>query len=322
MKNHLRWVLMLLVCFCLVMAGLNMTGSASDKNLYVLCTTFPIYQITQNITQGRNTVNVALMVPSQLGCPHDYALTPQDMQKLSMADVLIVNGLGMEEFLGAPVEKANPKLKVADSSSGIKEILQFTEEKYEYGRHDADEHDHDQNNHHAGANPHLFASPRMAAKLAMNIAEALSRLDPAGTDTYLKNARLYADKLNKLADDFAALGKRLRNNRIVTQHGVFDYLARDMGLEVVAVVQAHAGQEPSASEMLEIVRTIKEKQAGAIFTEPQYPEKIGKTIAREAGIPWANLDPAATGPENAPLDYYETVMRKNLKTLGQTLGTK
>ena len=320
MKNHLRRVLMLLVCCCLVLAGFNSTDSVADKNLYVLCTTFPIYKITQHVAQGRNSVNVALMVPSQLGCPHDYALTPQDMQKLSMADVLIVNGLGMEEFLGAPVEKANPKLKVVDSPSGIKEILQFTEEE-EHEHHEAGEDEHGEH-HHAGANPHLFASPRMAAKLAMNIARELSRLDPAGTDTYLKNARLYADKLNKLADDFAALGKRLKNNRIVTQHGVFDYLAHDMGLEVVAVVQAHAGQEPSASEMLEIVRTIKEKQAGAIFTEPQYPEKIGKTIAKEASIPSANLDPAATGPENAPLDYYETVMRKNLEILGQTLGTK
>jgi ABC-type Zn uptake system ZnuABC Zn-binding protein ZnuA len=284
--------------------------------------------ITQNIVQGSNSVNVAIMVPSQLGCPHDYTLTPQDMQKLSKADVLIVNGLGMEEFLGAPIEKANPKIKVVDSSSGIKEILQFNDEgEHEHGHHDeggnANEDKHEQNHQNlTGANPHLFSSPRMAAKLTINIAVELSKLDPAGTEIYVKNAKAYADKLNKLAEDFAALGKRLKNNRIVTQHGVFDYLARDMGLEIAAVVQAHAGQEPSASEMIEIIKTIKEKKAGAIFTEPQYPEKIGKTIAKEAGIPSAMLDPAANGPENAPLDYYEIVMLKNMETLGQTLGTK
>jgi ABC-type Zn uptake system ZnuABC Zn-binding protein ZnuA len=127
--------------------------------------------------------------------------------------------------------------------------------------------------------------------------------------------------MNRLADDCAALGKHLQNNRIVTQHGVFDYLARDMGLEVVAVVQAHAGQEPSASEILEIVATIKAKKAGAIFTEPQYPEAVGKTIAKEAGIAAATLDPGATGPERAPLDYYEQVMRTNLVTLEKTLGS-
>ena len=120
----------------------------------------------------------------------------------------------------------------------------------------------------------------------------------------------------------AEAGKGIANNRLVTQHGVFDYLARDMGLEVVAVVQAHAGQNPSAAEMLEIVATIREQKAGAIFTEPQYPEAIGKTIAREAGIVSARLDPVATGPEQAPLDYYEQVMQSNLQTLEKILGRR
>jgi zinc transport system substrate-binding protein len=119
----------------------------------------------------------------------------------------------------------------------------------------------------------------------------------------------------------AALGKRLKNNRIVQPHGIFDYLARDMGLEIVAVMQAH-GQEPSASEMMQLVKVMKEKDAGAIFTEPQYPEKIGKVLSKETGIPVAMLDPVATGPEIAPLTYYETVMRQNMKTLASTLGAK
>jgi ABC-type Zn uptake system ZnuABC Zn-binding protein ZnuA len=95
-----------------------------------------------------------------------------------------------------------------------------------------------------------------------------------------------------------------------------------MGLEVVVVMQAHAGQEPSAAEMLEIVRAIKEKKAGALFTEPQYPHKTGRTIAKEAGIPFGILDPVATGPEQAGLDYYETVMRQNMEVFRKALGPK
>ena len=128
--------------------------------------------------------------------------------------------------------------------------------------------------------------------------------------------------MRRLDDDLAALGKRLANNRIVTQHGVFDYLARDMGLAVVAVVQAHAGQDPSAAEILGLVKTIRAKQAGAIFTEPQYPQAIGQTIAREAGIVAATLDPAANGPEQAPLEYYEQVIRANMTVLEQVLGRR
>lgn len=138
---------------------------------------------------------------------------------------------------------------------------------------------------------------------------------------YFKNARVYAETMNNLADEMAALGKRLKNNRIVQPHGIFEYLARDMGLEIVAALRAH-GQEPSASEMVRLAETIREKRVGAIFTEPQYPEKVGKTLSKETGVPVAMLDPVATGPENAPLTYYETVMRQNMKTLVSTLGVR
>ena len=187
--------------------------------------------------------------------------------------------------------------------------------------HEAAHPEHGHHHHHTGVNPHLFASPRMTARLAMNIATELSKVDPNGAATYFKNARTYADAMNKLADEMAALGKRLKNSRIVQPHGIFDYLARDMGLEIVAVMQAH-GQEPSAAEMMQLVVTMREKWAGAVFTEPQYPEKVGNTLVKETGVPVAMLDPVATCPDNAPLTYYETVMRQNMKTLESTLGVK
>ncbi len=119
-----------------------------------------------------------------------------------------------------------------------------------------------------------------------------------------------------------ALGRTLANTRIVTQHGAFDYLARDMGLQVVGVVAAHAGQPPSAAQTLALVQTIRRLKAGAVFTEPQYPARIAQTIAREAGIPSAVLDSVAGGPVRAGLDYYETTMRRNMATLRVTLGTR
>lgn len=126
-------------------------GKADAAEQTVLATTFPIYQIVQNVTHGRDGVKVDLILPSQLGCPHDYALTPQDMQKLAKADILVINGLGMEEFLGAPVTKANPNIRVIDSSTGIQETLQLAEEQHHdqgHGHehavagHQAEEHQH------------------------------------------------------------------------------------------------------------------------------------------------------------------------------------
>jgi zinc/manganese transport system substrate-binding protein/zinc transport system substrate-binding protein len=322
-------LVMLTICIASVLTVLPTVGKAGATKKTVLVTTFPIYQIVRNVTKGYDGVIIELMLPSQLGCPHDYALTPRDMQKLAKADILVINGLGMEEFLGAPVRKANPKITVIDSSIGIKEILEYSvgfnhihgHPKAEGHHHGKENHNHGHDHHHAGVNPHLFASPRMTARLAMNVAAELSKADPKGAALFFRNARAYAGSMNRLADEMSALGKRLRNNRIVQPHGIFDYLARDMGLTIVAVMQAH-GREPSASEMIQLVKAIREKHAGAILTEPQYPEKVGKSLSKETGIPVAMLDPVATGPENALLAYYENIMRRNMKTMESVLRVK
>jgi len=250
-----------------------------------------------------------------MGCPHDYALTPHDMQRIDHAQILVVNGLGMEDFLGAAITQTHPRLLIVDSSQGIPDTLAYPKDDVSPAP------DLEKPDPHEGINPHLFASPRMMAVLAVTVATGLSKVDPDGAELYTRNAGAYAGRLNRLAAEFSKLGKTLKSNRIITQHGVFDYLARDMGLQIVARVQAHAGQDPSAAEMLKIVKRAREKKASALFTEPQYPAKVGQTLAKEIGIPSAALDPVATGPEHAPLDYYETVMRANLDTLRAILGS-
>jgi zinc transport system substrate-binding protein len=290
---------------------------SANNQLNILCSTFPVYQITRNVVQGSIGVKVELMLPSTLGCPHDYSLTPKDMQKISGADVLVINGLGLEDFIREAPLKANKRMIVIDSSSGIKDLLEYKDDD-----HGMPGHEQGHNHHHEGVNPHLFASPRMCGQLAMNIAGGLSKADPKGAEIYNKNGKAYALKMNRLADEVVSQVKKLENRNIVTQHGAFDYLARDAGLNIIAVIQSHPGQEPSASEMLSIINDVKKHKAGAIYYEPQYSSKAPQVIAKEAGIPAAMLDPVATGPVNAALNYYEIIMRKNIETLKGTLGRK
>jgi ABC-type Zn uptake system ZnuABC Zn-binding protein ZnuA len=308
----------------LIGLGLALAGCSGGKEptatgktpgpLHVLTSTFPMVLFTRSVTTGATGVSLESMLSGSMGCPHDYVLTPQDMQKIARADVFVVNGLGLEEFLGAPVKSANPGVRVLDTSKGITDLLKMTPEE---GTEESGKEPH----HHQGdANPHLFASPRMAAKVVRNIAAQLSEIDPSNRRVYLDNAEREAAKLEKLADEFASAGKRLRSRKIVTEHAVFDYLARDAGLEIVAVVEETPGQEPSAARMLDIVKLIRSSGAAAVFTEPQYPAKVAETIAKEARVPVAQLDPAASGPDDAPADYYEQVMRKNLDTLKSSLG--
>lgn len=294
MKHLVMGLLALLSC----VSGSAALAAEAVKTL--LATTFPVSQLVQVVAAGRKGVAVERMIPAELGCPHDYVLSPQDLQKIAKADVLVINGLGLEEFLGAAVRNANPKLRTIDSSKGIDGILR-------------DAH---------GPNPHLFASPRMVGRMALSIAGQLADLDPDGKAVYMANAKAYAAKMNGLADEFVKLGKTLKNNRVVTQHGVLDYLAADAGIKVVATLHDHPGQEPSAAELVSLIRRLKAARPGAILTEPQYPAKTAETLSRETGIPTATFDPSATGPDEASAEHYEQTMRKNLETIEKLLGKK
>jgi len=263
------------------------------------------------------------MLPSSLGCPHDYVLTPQDMRKLAEADVLVINGLGMESFLDASLKKANPGLRIIDSSSGQKGLILL--EDHESHGHEGEKsrgHEATGHHHHGDYNPHLFSSPRRAAWIVASLGESMAKIDPKNAALYRKNAFSWHRRLMDLSNMYTKAVAALSNRNIVTQHEVFDYLAADCGLSVVAVVESEPGQEPSAAAMLEIVRTIREKKAAALFTEPQYPAKVGETIAKEAGIDVAVLDPVASGPKGADLAHYESVMIKNLEILKAVLGKK
>jgi len=306
-------------------AAVSISLSATERQRNVLCTTFPVFQCTRNVVAGRDEVKVGLLLPANLGCPHDYALTPQDLRQLEQAEVLVINGLGMEDFLGTAFWRQHPRLTVIDASAGITELIRMDGDTH----HDEPEHEDGEaaagtcpchsEHQHGSINPHLFASPRQMARMALAIATGLAKADPDGASIYTGNAQDYVRRLNTLADEFRELAKRLANRRIVQPHGVMDYLARDMGLTIVAVIRGH-NQEPSAAEMLELLKTIRRQQVGAIFVEPQYSAKVGQVLAREAGLPVVVFDPVAGGPEDAAPDYYEQTMRANLAAIRKALG--
>ena len=312
LRNHTWSVVPFFLCCAFLTVTTISAQPTSKKN--ILCTTFPIYQITRNVAVRSPGVRIALMLPPGMGCPHDYVLTPQDMIKMVQADALVINGCGMESFLGMQTKGANSKARIVDSSKGIHDLLPILSESNRAPESRGHKHDE------SGKNPHLFASPRMAARIAANIANELARIDTANAKLYSKNAKTYEAKLVELEKEFEDAGKNLKKKKIVTEHAIFDYLARDLGLQIVAVVEEEPGQEPSASQMLTIVDKVKKSGAAVVFIEPQYSAQVGKAIAKEAGVPVALLDPVATGPDNAPLDYYETTMRNNLKTLIRMLG--
>jgi len=286
--------------FIAFMLAFAPSAGAADP-LRVLTSFLPMEIFTRNVVGDTQDVTVESMLPASMGCPHDYALTPGDMRKIASADLFIANGFGMEEFLGEPVRRANPKIRVMETARGVRPIRM--------GHDDAGD-----------INPHTWVSPRNAILQVREIEQALSAARPAGAGAFRRNTDAYVSRLSALAEEFEAAAKTFRRRNIVTFHNVFAYLARDLGLIVVGEIETAPGQEPSAGEIRNLLRTIRERNVPAVFSEPQYSPKLSEAVAREAGVPVRVLDPVATG--SPTLTTYEDAMRRNLSTLTEALSAR
>ncbi len=273
---------------------------AQGTELRVLTSFLPIYLFTQNVVGEAQGITVEMMLPAALGCPHDYALSPGDMKKIAAADLFVVNGLGMEDFLGAPVQRAHPGIRVMESAAPVSPLRS----QGSLGE----------------INPHTWVSPRNAILQVRTIEKALSEASPGNGPVFRRNADAYVSRLDALVREFDEAATRFRNRNIVVFHNVFDYLARDLHLAVVGRIEETPGQEPSAGEMQALIDVIRQRGAAAVFAEPQYPDKLARAVAGEAGVPLRILDPVATG-STVPTSY-EDAMRRNLRTLQEVLGTR
>lgn len=281
----LKKIGLLMVLSC-VYFGLSIQVSA--KELRILTSFYPMYIMAINVTNGVPDVTVQNMTPPLTGCLHDYSLTPKDMKKIESADVLIINGAGMESFMESTLEKAT--FKVIDSSTGIT----LTDN-----------------------NSHLWVSVSRAQKQVKNIGSELAKIDPTHAAAYQKNTNAYLEKLKLLSRDMHRQLAPFKGKAIITFHEAFPYFAEEFGFHIPAVIAHEPGIEPSAKEIRDTIKTIQKHKVVALFAEPQYPGKTAEVIAKETHVPVYTLDPAVTGPDQR--DAYLTIMKKNLATLKKAL---
>ena len=274
------------------------TNKDSDK-LKIVTSFYPIYIDAINIAGNVDGVEVVNLTKPQTGCLHDYQLTTEDMKTLETADIFIVNGLGMENFL-EKVTSARKDLKIIDASQS-EEI---------YLLKDGDE-----------INPHVWTSVTYAMHQVKAITNQLCDADPAHADAYKKNAFEYLNKLATLRDEMHLALDNLPHKDIVTFHEAFPYFAAEFKLNIAAVIEREPGTEPTPQELTETIQKVNSLPVKIIFVEPQYSPKAADIIARETGATISTLDPIVTGEtklENA--DDYINKMRINMNVLATALG--
>ncbi len=291
---------LLLVLFTILAAAgfdQSLAQAKLGKRLTIVTSFYPMYVETINVTRDVKGVKVINMTKPQAGCLHDYQLTPNDLKTLEKAGVFVVNGAGMEAFLGKVITQM-PKLKIVEASRGIPLI-----------RGDNDE----------GDNPHVWVSVSNAIRQVKNIGEQLAKIDPANGPQYRKNAAVYIKKLQALKGKMHQGLDGVKNRNIITFHEAFPYFAQEFNLQIIAVIEREPGSEPSARELARTIVTIKKANVKGIFAEPQYPAKAAEVIAKETGIKVSVLDPAVTGEANGDRNAYLKIMEKNLKSLQEAL---
>ncbi len=284
--------------------------AARAATVTLLAATYPVYQLVRNIAQGVNGVRVELLIPAGVGCPHDYAPSPADMQKLSRATAVILNGLGMEIMLDESIRRLN--LPVVLASVGVSTLPSLMRD---------DQHDAETHGHTHALNPHIFAAPSRAAQMTRSIASQLGKLAPRHAAAFAANASAYASRLDSLAARLKNAGAPFSAG-VVLYHDALAYLADDAGIPVAGIVQENEDQAPTAARLMAVVQQIARHRPALLVGERQFPAEAMLTLAQESGVPLLFLDSGASGDKDAPLSAYEDVMNANIRALEAAGGRK
>lgn len=284
------FILMLALAGCVN----NNTDKTSSK-LNVYTSIYPLYDFTYKI--GGDKINVQNMVPQGTE-PHLWEPTPTEIAKLSKADMLIYNGMGVESWIDKVIASNESKnLSFVETSKVIEKNQQLAND------------------------PHIWLNPIFAKKQMELIKNELSLKDSANKDFYQANYEKYAaefDNLDKLYKD--EIGK-LPNKAIVVSHSAFGYLCNAYGLNQIAIEGINAEAEPSLKKMAEISDYVKQNNIKVIFFEELISPKISESIAKETGAKVDKLNPLeGLSEEDISLgkDYFD-IMKDNLEALKRAL---
>lgn len=307
----LKKLLALLLSVSLLLGAAGCARPAKEEpRLRVVASFYPIYIMGLNITDGVPGVELSNMAGQQTGCLHDFQMQTDDMKNLESADAFLINGAGMESFLDKVVDEL-PDLMVIDSSTGIP-LLESGAEEGHHHSHEDGEHGHDHED-----NPHLWVSVDNCIQQVKNLAEGLAELDPDYADAYRQNADEYVGKLTALRDKMHEELSDLSTRDIITFHEAFPYFADEFDLHIVAVINREPESEPSARELADIIRLVRQTGVRALFVEPQYSRTAADIVQAETDAKVYVLDPGVSGEEDK--DAYLNIMEQNLQTLLEAL---
>ena len=293
------------------------TTAQNDSSPKIVTTFLPVHLFTKAVVGETADVEILISPGTEV---HDYQATPDDAKLLVQAEVLVENGLGMEEFLSALVANAgNSNLQQITASKGIEVIEGEEEDEHrhhegEHGHHD--EHGHDEekhgHHHHGEGDPHVWLDPVLAQQQVANIRDELIAINPGNADIYTTNADSYIQQLQELDNEFQQRLAPVKGCKFITFHDAFSYLAQRYGLEQEAIIEIPE-DSLTPKDIQRVQQAAKQYQVKALFTEPGIEDRRIQQISSDLNLPLEAIDPLESG-ETDP-QYYFQAMLGNLEAL-------
>lgn len=305
----------------LLLHALQSTPAEADRPASpaprLMATYYPLYIIALNVTQGTGAPQPGLLLEPTGGCAHGLSLRPAQVSALRGATAIFETGLGLEPFLDD--ERYQPEggyVRIPAARDIPETDLMKLAEAHEHEESHHEAHEAHGAPAHEGFNGHAWSSPRLAARMARTLGEALAGLDPERAPQYRRNAAAYAARLSDLDAELHRAAAPLRGRRVALSHTSLAYLARELGLEVAAVLRDEDEREPGPRELARVIDALRADGVEAVLCDPQDEGRLSGLVARETGgVILIELDPAASGPLEA--GAYESIMRANAERLGR-----
>jgi zinc/manganese transport system substrate-binding protein len=280
---------------------LRTSAAWSQSHIRAVATFSILGDLVSNV--GGDHVQLTTLVEAN-GDVHVYAPTPRDVKSVATANVVFVNGLGLEGWLNRLITASATPAPVVVASRGVK------------ARNGASFHDH------TTSDPHAWQSVANAEIYVANIRDGLIAADPAGEKIYRANAAAYLAKLDKLDAEIKAAIDQIpaARRKIITSHDAFGYFGQAYGVEFIAPEGLSTDAEPSARDFAKLIGQIRREKIPAVFFENVADPRLLRQIAQETGARIGGaLYSDALSRRDGPAATYIDMMRNNVRELTRAL---
>jgi zinc/manganese transport system substrate-binding protein len=275
---------------------LTATPLRAAERLNVVASFSILADFVQNV--GGDRVNLTTLVGAD-GDTHVYTPAPSDAKRIADANLVVINGLGLEGWLPRLVQSSASKAQIVTASKGIAPLR-----------------------HGSEADPHAWQSVPNAKIYVTNIRDALAAADPANADVFRDRARAYLEKLETLDREVRAAVADIppERRKVISTHDAFGYFAAEYGIAFIAPLGVSTETEPSARDIAAIIGQIKASKIPAVFVENISDDRLIRRIAAETGakVGGTLISDGLTG-EKGPAPTYIDMVRHNIKALTSAL---